>query len=90
MADINQIIFIASIAIITILLTVLGIQFALILREVHRSIEKINKVIDDVGGTAGNVSKYVREFAGFSAGMKTAMQVFQTMRGDKKEKNNGQ
>ena len=87
MSEINQAILISSITVITVLLTIIGIQIAIILREVRRSVEKINKIITDAGVVSGTVTKSVHELSGVSAGIKTALSVFRAFKpGHGKEK----
>ena len=49
MVDLSQVLLVIVITILTALLTVIGVQIVYILREVRRSLEKMNKMLDDVG-----------------------------------------
>ncbi len=90
MSEINQAILVSSITVITILLTIIGIQVAFVFREMRRSIQKVNKIIDDAGSVSGVVSKSVNEIDGVADGMKAALKVFRVFKPKQtKEKNRG-
>lgn len=57
MIDTTQILLIIVITTLTILLTIIGIQVFYILREFKKSIEKINKILDDAGTISESVAK---------------------------------
>ena len=76
MSDINQLVLIGAIAVITILLTIIGIQVAFILKELRRTIGKVNKILDDTGVLSGSVSRSVHEFNTVASGIKTGLGVF--------------
>lgn len=63
MTDINQAILISSITVVTILLTIIGFQVVLILRELRRSIEKINNIIDDFGVMSHSISHSIKDIS---------------------------
>ncbi len=87
MLEINQTVLISSITVITIILAIIGIQVAFVFREFRRTIEKFNKILDDGGVVSGSVSKSVKELSGFTAGVKTALNVFDRFK--PKDKKNG-
>lgn len=86
MTDINQAILISVVTVITILLTVIGIQVALIFREVRHSIEKINKILDDVGSISGRVVKGIDELGNTASGVKTIVNILRFFRKKDKQK----
>lgn len=57
MIDATQILLIVVVTTLTLLLTVIGVQVFFILREVRRSIEKMNKILDDAGLVSESVAK---------------------------------
>ncbi len=57
MIDSVQLVLFAVIIVLTILLVVLGVQVFYILKEVRRTLEKTNKVLDDTGHITENISK---------------------------------
>lgn len=56
MIDSVQLILVLVIVILTVLLVVLGIQVYFILKDLRKTIAKANKVLDDAGSIAENVS----------------------------------
>lgn len=57
MVDSTQVLLIIVVVILTILLSVVGVQVFFILREVQRSIQKVNKMLDDAGTISESISK---------------------------------
>lgn len=58
---------------LTILLVILGIQLFFILKEVQRSLQKTNKMLDDAGKVTGTVSDGVTSMTGFVNGIRTGL-----------------
>ena len=59
------------IIVLTILLVVLGIQVFFILRELRKTIEKANKVLDDTGVITESVSGPISSLSSLAMGLKT-------------------
>jgi len=57
MIDSTQIILIVVVVVLTVLLSIIGIQVFFILREVQRSIQKMNKMLDDAGTISESIAK---------------------------------
>lgn len=70
MIDSVQIVLFLVIIVLTILLVVLGVQVYFILKEVRRTIEKTNKVLDDTGVITESISKPVSSLSTLSMGIK--------------------
>ena len=66
MADAAQIILLVVITVLTILLAVLGVQVYLILKELRRTIEKANKILDDAEVISHTVSSPISSLFSFS------------------------
>lgn len=66
----TQILLFAVVTILTILLLVVGIQVFFILRDTKKTLDKINKVLDDAGLVSGSVAKPIFGFANFVEGLK--------------------
>ena len=75
MTDTTQILLITVITVLTILLVVIGIQVVYILKEFRKSMEKINKILDDAGLMSGSVAKSVSALSGVTDGLKTAFSI---------------
>ncbi|MBU1326957.1 hypothetical protein KKB64_00985 [Patescibacteria group bacterium] len=61
---------------LTILLVVLGIQVWYILKEMKFSLQKINKMLDDMGKMTGTVSDSMAGVAGLVSGLKAGLSLF--------------
>ncbi len=55
---------------LTILLIVLGIQVFFILRELRKTVEKANKVLEDTGVITESVSKPIANISSLTTGLK--------------------
>ncbi len=75
MIDIAQGLLVAVIVVLTTLLVVIGIQVVNILKEFKRSIEKINKILEDAGVISGAVAKPMSDFSGFFEGVKGGFKI---------------
>ncbi len=85
MTDTTQILLISVITVLTILLTVIGIQVVYILKEFRKSIEKVNKILDDAGIASNAMAKSIAGFSGISSGLKAVLSIFSSFRKDKEK-----
>ncbi len=72
---------------LTILIVVLGVQVFFILKEIRRSMQKMNKMLDDFGKVTGTVGEGAQHLLGIASGIKAGMSVFSSFRkkGEKDE-----
>lgn len=70
---------------LTILLVVLGIQVYFILRELRKTIDKANKVLDDTGVITESVSKPISSLSSLTMGLKTGATIAKILNGGKKK-----
>lgn len=70
-----QIILLIVIVILAILLTVLGVQVFLILREIRKTVEKANKVLDDAGVIAKSIAEPVSSLSSLVMGIKSGISI---------------
>lgn len=70
MVDPTQILLFTVVTVLTALLVAVGIQVFFVLREVKRSVEKINKILEEASVVASSVSKPVIGIANFVEGIK--------------------
>ncbi len=88
MTESAQILLIIVVAILTILLSIVGIEVFLILKEFKKSVEKINKILDNGGIISESIAKPISSisssFGGFS-GMASLLGLIFTRRKKKKE-----
>jgi hypothetical protein len=57
MIDTTQVLLIVVVTTLTILLTIIGVQVFFILREFKRTIEKMNKMLDDAGTISESIAR---------------------------------
>jgi hypothetical protein len=79
MVDTLQLILIIVIVVLTSLLTIIGIQVFFIFKELHQSMIKINKILDDAGIISESVSKPVSSLSGFLTGLKGGLKIFEVL-----------
>lgn len=73
--DTTQLLLTIVVTVLTILLSIIGIQIAFILAEMRKSIEKINKMLDDGGLVTGSIGKSVSSMGGLVEGIKSGLSV---------------
>lgn len=78
--DTAQIVTIIVVLVLTGLLVATGFQFFKILGEFRKTVQKINKMLDDSGIVTETVAKSVTGFSGLGSGIKTALSVFNFFR----------
>jgi len=69
MIDSTQILLIVVVTLLTILLTVIGVQVFFILREARRSIEKMNKILDNAGDISESIAKPITTLSNSFTGL---------------------
>ncbi len=85
MLEAIQILLIIVITVLTIVLTIIGIQFFFILKEMRKSLQKANKMLDDGVSVSGVFAKSVTGFSGLLSGVKTGLSVINIFKKDRKE-----
>jgi len=84
MTDPAQLALFLVILILTVLLVVLGIQVFFILRELRKTIDKVNKVLDDTSLITESVSKPLSSLSTLAMGLKTGATIAKIFQGSKK------
>jgi hypothetical protein len=79
--EVSQFVIIVVVLTLAILFVILGIQVFYILKEFRKTIQKINKIIDDGGKVSGAVGDGVVNMSGFVNGLKTGLSAIATLRG---------
>lgn len=69
MIDSAQLLLVIVVTTLTILLTAVGIQVFFILKEVRRSVEKMNKILDDTGTISESVAKPISSLSSSIGGL---------------------
>ncbi|MBI2405350.1 hypothetical protein HYV22_04230 [Candidatus Gottesmanbacteria bacterium] len=78
--DTVQIVIVTISIVLTTLIVLLGIQVWFIFKEVRRSIQKMNKMLDDFGKVTGTVGEGAQHLSGIASGIKAGMAVFSSFR----------
>jgi hypothetical protein len=86
MVDTFQILLAIVILTLTVVLALVGVQVFLILREVQRSFQKINEVLDGMKKAADNASESLTGFLGVLGGFKTIFPILSLFRKKKRKK----
>ncbi len=73
--DTTQVLLTIVVTALTILLVVIGIQVVFIMQEFRKTIEKINKMLDDGGLVTSGIAKGVTGMGGLLEGIKTGLNV---------------
>lgn len=84
--DVTQILLVLVVTILTILLVVIGIEVVKILREILKSLVKVNRMLDDAEKVTSDVSRTVGGAAGMLEGLKTGLSFVSLFGGKKKNK----
>lgn len=84
MTDFVQATVIFAIVSLTVVFIFLGIQLYKILGEGKKSIEKMNKMLDDMGIITGSIAKPISDASGFFTGLKNGMKFVGSIFGKEK------
>ncbi len=69
MMDTAQLVLLIVVVVLTILLIVLGIQVFFILRELRKTVQKANKVLDDTGSIADSIAGPISSLSSLTTGL---------------------
>lgn len=74
------------IIVLTLLLVILGIQVFFILRELRKTIDKTNKILDDTSAITESVSGPISSFSSIAMGLKAGARIAKIFNPDKSKK----
>lgn len=83
MIDTAQAILLFVVVVLTLLLAVLGIQVFFILRDLRKTVEKANKVLDDTSIITESVSGPISSLSNVTAGIKIGASILRVIKGKK-------
>lgn len=83
----TQVLLIVIVSVLAIILAAIGIQFFIILKEFSRSIEKVNKMLDDGNLVSNTVARSVTGISGVVGGLKAGLSVLNFFKKDGGEEN---
>ncbi len=81
MIDITQILLILVVVVLTVLLCVIGVQVYFLLKEVKKSIDKLNHFLDNAEEITENIGKPIAGLTGILAGVREGFKLFKVVRG---------
>lgn len=73
MLDLTQVLLVIVITTLTIILTLIGIQIIQILKEFKKSVEKVNKMLDDAGMITQSIAHPISGLGGMIDGIKSGV-----------------
>jgi len=82
--EITQIVPAVSIGVLTVVLALVGVQVIRILQEFKKTVEKINKILEDLGRVTDDASRPTLPLAGIFLGLKTGLKVLRIILKQKK------
>lgn len=74
-----QIVLVGSVGLLTVVLALAGVQIIRILGEIKKTVEKINKILDDMGRVTGQVAQPESTFSGIFFGLKTGAKILRVL-----------
>lgn len=73
MVDLTQVLLVIIITVLTVLLSFIGIQIFYILKEIKKTIEKVNKMLDDAGVITESIAQPIAGLGGMLDGLKSSV-----------------
>ena len=89
MVDTTQVLLIASITVMTVILTIIGIQLIFVLRDFRSLLTKVNNIVDELEKVGMNVGSGFSEVMGFFSSFKKLFFIVDLLAKKKKGKKNG-
>jgi len=82
--EITQILLVATVLVLTTILSIVGIEVFLILKEFRQSVRKINKILDDAGLISESVAKPISGLSDLASGLHSLAEFIKAFVGEKK------
>ncbi|OGK31455.1 hypothetical protein A3B02_01890 [Candidatus Roizmanbacteria bacterium RIFCSPLOWO2_01_FULL_42_14] len=89
MLDSSQILIIAAITIMTAILTVIGVQLILVLKDIKKILGRVNALIDAIEGIGFSITHGSAEIIGFITGVKKLLGIVDAIAEKSKRKKHG-
>lgn len=87
MVDTSQILIVAAITIMTVILTIIGVQLIFILKEVRRLLVRVDTVVSEIEKIGLGIGHGYSEISGFISGAKNIFMLTDFLASRKKKKN---
>lgn len=82
--EITQILLVVTVLVLTTILSIVGIEVFLILKEFRQSIRKINKILDDAGLISESVAKPISGLSDLASGLRSLAEFIKAFVGERK------
>lgn len=83
MNETAQVLIVAVITVLTIILSLVGIQIVYVLRDIRKTLNKVNSILDDSKNLTGKLSRSSESLSGMITGLKTALSIIGIIKGEK-------
>lgn len=83
MSETAQVLIVAVITVLTIILSLVGIQIVYVLRDIRKTLNKVNSILDDSKNLTGKLSRSSESLSGMITGLKTALSIIGIIKGEK-------
>lgn len=80
MLDATQLLLVLVVLVLTVMLVVIGVQVSFILRELKRSIDKLNRVLDNAEEITETIGKPAAGVTSLLAGLREGIQLFRSLK----------
>lgn len=75
MIDPGQILIISAITVMTVILTIIGVQLIFVLRDLHQTLTRVNRIVTEFEKIGMSVTHGYSEITGFVTGLKKMFDV---------------
>lgn len=83
--EITQILLVVTVLVLTTILSIVGFEVFLILKEFRQSVRKINKILDDAGLISESVAKPISGLSDLATGLRALAEFVKKFLEEKKE-----
>ncbi len=82
--EVTQILLVVTVLVLTTILSIVGFEVFLILKEFRQSVRKINKILDDAGLISESVAKPISGLSDLASGLRSLAEFIKAFVGEKK------
>jgi hypothetical protein len=86
MFNLTQTLLIVVVIVLSVILSIVGVQVFFILREIQRSIQKVNKMLDDAGTISESIARPISSLSGTITNASGIMGIFNWLSSRKKKR----
>lgn len=82
--EVTQILLVVTVLVLTTILSIVGFEVFLILKEFRESVRKMNKILDDAGIISESVAKPIAGLSDLASGLRSLAEFIKAFVGEKK------